>query len=74
MLSCPLCPMDHSPHHIHGPSPHFGVTAHDGHAGSKGAIDTEDHKLRALGQHGDVAVSKCVVSPGGGRGSSSEPT
>lgn len=61
----------HSPHHVHGPGPHFGVAAHDGHAGSKGAIDTEDYELRALGQHGDVAVRKRVVSPG--RGGTSEP-
>lgn len=57
-------PKGHSPHHIHSSGAHLGVTAHNGHTGSKGAINTEDHKLCTLGEHGDVAVCKCVVSPG----------
>lgn len=34
-----------SPHHIHGSSSNLRVAAHDGHTGSKRAVDTENNKL-----------------------------
>lgn len=52
------------PDNIHGSRPHFGITAHDRHAGSKWPIDAEYHKLCASRDNSQVAVCKRVVTPG----------
>ncbi len=52
------------PDDIHGPCPHFGITAHDWHTGSKRPVDAEHHKLCAAGNNCKVAVCKSVVASG----------
>lgn len=52
-----------SPYNIDRSSADFGVAAHDGDTGCKGAVDAEHHKLRPLGQNCDVAVCVSVVTP-----------
>lgn len=51
----------HPPYNVHSPRPHFGVTAHDGDAGSEGAIDAEHNRLSATGHHGQVRLGVAVV-------------
>lgn len=55
------------PDHVHSSSPDLGVAAHDGHAGSKRAVDTEHYKVRSPRQHRQVAVRKRMVTPKRGR-------
>lgn len=50
------------PDDIHGSRPHFGIAAHDGHAGSKWPVDAEHHKLCATRNNCQVAVCKRVVA------------
>ena len=52
------------PDNIHGSCPHFGITAHDRHAGGKWPVDAEDHELCTSWNNCQVAVCKCVVAPG----------
>lgn len=52
------------PHHVHGSGSDLRVAAHDGHAGSKRAVDTEDDELCSPGDDGEVAVGAGVVAPG----------
>lgn len=53
----------HPPYNVHSPCPHFGVTAHDGDAGSEGAIDAEHDGLGATGHHSQVSLGIAVVPP-----------
>src|SRR4029434_8786676 len=47
------------PNNIHSPWAHFGVAAHDGDAGSKGAINAEHHTLHPPRQHSEQGLCTC---------------
>lgn len=51
------------PDDIHSSRADFWVTAHDWHAGSKGAIDAEDHTLHAPWQYSQVGLCTCLIPP-----------
>lgn len=51
------------PDNINGSRPDFGVAAHNGHAGSKRAVDAEHHTLHTPRQHSQVGLSAGLVAP-----------
>lgn len=59
-LKSPFVPDD-----VHSAGSHFGIATHDGNAGSKRAVDAEDHKLCPSRDDGQVAVCHRVVAPRG---------
>lgn len=51
----------HLPDDINSSGPDLGVAAHDGHTGSKRAINAEDHTLHCPWQHSQVGLCTCLI-------------
>lgn len=51
------------PDYVHCSRADLGVAAHDWHAGSKRAINAEDHALHAPWQHSQVSLRTSLISP-----------